>query len=316
MKVYRRRRKPRSNLHLLVMAFLILLILVILVSSFIVLVVNNNRRLNDLSAMAKFEQSSSSQAADVKPIKNSTSNTKPSSGTSANTNTSSSGSVVESDGVTVKKSKLAPMSYFDDALFIGDSISEGFKLYQVLPPSNVLANQSVGADHIARDKPVYVTSKGKITLKKALENRNPKKIYLLLGTNGIPGYSNAAHIVYYEQVVDFLVKKYPSAIIYLQSLTPVTTAKSKVDKNLNNKKITDFNKRVKAIAKKKNLYYLDVASALKDKNGGLKTSLAGGDGVHFKKQGHEEMLKYYRYHTVTASKKAAKVKANTPLELE
>lgn len=302
MKVYRK-RKPRANTHLTVMLFLICMIILILVGSFIVMAVNDNRNLNDISIgynSSENESSSSSFADKNSNGKDDSSITTGNDGVNGKDETLV--RAVENDGVTVSESKYTNMTYFDDALFIGDSISEGLKLYQVLPAANVLANQSVGVDQVARGKPVYMTAKGKVTLDEALKGKKPKKIYLMLGMNGMPGYSNEAQIKYYEQVVDKLIKKYPSAIIYLQSVTPVTYKKSQEDKNLNNEKITKFNTMIKSLAKEKDVYYLDVASALKTKNGNLSKEYAGADGIHFKKEGHLAMLEYYRYHTVSVKK--------------
>lgn len=303
MKVYRK-RKPRAYTHLVVMLFLICMIMIILISSFIIMTINDGRRLNDITLKMTGENPSSS-SSEMSPVsnKNSSSSSDTKEGeTSSLTTGKKDSAVVEDDGVTVKKTKYVPMTYFDDALIIGDSISEGLKLYQILPASNVLANQSVGVDQIARGKAVYMTAKGKITLDAALKNKKPKKIYIMLGMNGMPGYSNDAQIGYYEQVLDKLIKKYPKAIIYVQSVTPVTSKKSDSDKNLNNVKITKFNTMLKKLAKEKKVYYLDVASALKTKYGNLKKEYAGGDGVHFQKEGHEVMLEYYRYHAVKVKK--------------
>lgn len=196
-------------------------------------------------------------------------------------------------------------SYFDDAVFIGDSISKGLKLNGVLPPANVIADQNVGIDQIANDKPIYLDVSGtKRTLFQMLDALpiKPKKVYIMLGSNGLPHYTNDVHMNFYNIVLDRIIKKYPDATIYVQSVTPITKeaeeSYAKRKKDFTNKKINEFNELVKAACKDKNIYYLSVRDALVDENGYLSSTHNAGDGVHFKKSGHEAMYQYYKTHTV------------------
>lgn len=58
----------------------------------------------------------------------------------------------------VAKTKAADDSYFSDAVFIGDSISVGLRVYGVLPTQNVIAEQNVNIMNLVNDTPVYRTS--------------------------------------------------------------------------------------------------------------------------------------------------------------
>ncbi|MFZ2538113.1 MAG: GDSL-type esterase/lipase family protein [Oscillospiraceae bacterium] len=192
--------------------------------------------------------------------------------------------------------------YFKDALFIGDSISKGLKVYGVVPESNVLADQNVGLDQIYNNKDVYyISAKVKTTLWKAIEKKipNPKKIYVLLGSNGIPGYENDYHMKFYNDLVDKLKAKYPDAIIYIQSVTPITKNSEYIRKTFSTAKINDLNKMILKMAEDKSVYHLNIEQILKDKNGYLKAEYAATDGIHLKKEGHAAVYKYYKNHTVT-----------------
>lgn len=194
--------------------------------------------------------------------------------------------------------------YFKDALFIGDSILKGFKLWATPYPSNVIADQNVGLDQIFNGKDVYyVSSTQKTTLWSAIEQKLPKpaKIYVMLGTNGIPGYDNERHIVFYKDLVEKLKKKYPDAIIYLESVTPITKEVStKRSPNFTTKKINGFNELILQLAKDQGVYYLEVEDALMDENGYLKADYDAGDGTHMPKEGHLALFNYLKNHTVSA----------------
>lgn len=194
--------------------------------------------------------------------------------------------------------------YFKDALFIGDSISKGFKLWVAPYSNNVIADQNVGLDQIFNNKDVYyATPDNKTTLWNAIEERlpSPAKIYILLGTNGIPGYDNNKHIGFYKDLVIKLKKKYPEAIIYIESLTPITKEVSD-DRApaFTKKKIDEFNQMLLKLAQENGVYYLKIEDVLKDENGYLKAAYDAGDGTHMPKDGHVAVFKYIKEHIVSA----------------
>lgn len=229
----------------------------------------------------------------------------PSSSSDEESSSSESGETYEKvafSGTAVPKTQAVDDSYFDDAVFIGDSISKGLKLYGVLPESNVIADQNVGLDQIYLNKDVYyISATQKTTLWNALDQRSftPAKIYVMLGANGIPGYENEKHITFYYDLLDKLIEKYPDATIYIESLTPITKATSqKRSPNFTKEKIDDFNERIYKMAEEKNVYFLDVEEVLKDENGYLKSEYDGGDGTHMPKAGHQAVYGYLKTHAV------------------
>lgn len=207
-------------------------------------------------------------------------------------------------GTTVPETKPVGDDYFENAIFIGDSISKGLKLYGVIPEKNVIADQNVGLDQIYLDKDVYyISATQKTTLWKAIEHTgiNPDKIYVLLGANGVPGFENDKHITYYYDLIDKLKAKYPDAIIYVESLTPITKATS--DRRapaFTKTKIDNFNELVLKMAEEKGLYYLNIQEVLENENGYLLDDYDGGDGTHMPKAGHQAVYEYFKTHTVSA----------------
>jgi len=198
----------------------------------------------------------------------------------------------------VPETAPAPEGYFDDALFIGDSVSEGFKNSGALPAGQIIANKNVGLNAVASGEAVYYTKGTEPkTLWQAIEelNPNPGKLYVLLGVNSI-GFDNDYHITFYYQLVEQLKEKYPKAIIYVESVTP----KAKVNDypNFTQEKLNEFNDLIRQMAAEEQVYYLDVQTALKDEEGYMVAEYAPTDGLHMVRKGHDVMVEYYKHHVV------------------
>lgn len=201
----------------------------------------------------------------------------------------------------VAETKMVDDDYFDDAIFIGDSVSVGLRVYGVVPAKNVLAAQNVGITSFTRDYAVYTTTGSqKKTVFDAIPEAvpDPGKIYILIGANSMPGLSNKAHIQYYGEFLDRLMAAYPETIIYVESLTPLAPTSSYIRSSFNSTKINEFNDMLYELAKEKGIYFLNVEDALKDKNGNLLSDYDAGDGLHLKSNGHKAMYRYYRKHAV------------------
>ena len=201
----------------------------------------------------------------------------------------------------VAETKMVDDSYFDDAVFIGDSVSVGLRVYGVVPKKNVLAAQNVGITSFTRDYAVYTTTGSqKKTVFDAIPEAvpDPGKIYILIGANSMPGLSNKAHIEYYAEFLDRLQAAYPETIIYVESLTPLAASSSYIRNSFNKTKINEFNDMLYELAKEKGIYFLNVEEALMDKNGNLISDYDAGDGLHLKSNGHKAMYRYYRKHAV------------------
>lgn len=220
--------------------------------------------------------------------------------------TKSARSTPQKKSKVVKKSKKADSSYLDDAVFIGDSISVSLSLYKALPAKNVIATQNVSLYQVISGKECFATPKGKVNLKTAMKGKKPKKIYVMLGANGMNGWSNKKQIGYYKTLLDQLEKDYPNAIIYVESMTPVTASRNKTDKNINNTKIKDYNKKLLKLVESRgdNVYYLDLYEGLQTKYGNLKSAYNGGDGLHFSPAAARAVVDYALTHTVPEKSKA------------
>lgn len=185
------------------------------------------------------------------------------------------------------------MSWLDDAVFIGDSLTYGLSAYEILPQEQVLAHTGINPQTILTSACIE-TSAGEKTVLDALKALSPGKIYIMLGANGVGFLSSDTIVDCYGQLIDGILADHPGVPIYLQSILPVTAEKSS-DEKYANSKIDQYNQAIEALAAEKGVYYLNVAEALKDENGNLPSGLSS-DGMHFGPSTYQIWLEYLLDH--------------------
>ena len=201
----------------------------------------------------------------------------------------------------VPQSKPVEMDYFSDALFIGDSRTDGLQIYSGIKGATFYCYKGLNIFDMSKRQVVEMNG-GKYTVVEALE-KGPqyKKIYISLGVNelGYPGTDS-----FYKAFKSFLeeVKSaQPDAIIYLQNLVPVNPeicAQKNQPSYVNNDRVADFNSVFPKLAEECQVALVDVKTALSDENGILPAE-ATVDGVHFTKAWYQKWLEYLMCHTVT-----------------
>ena len=171
-------------------------------------------------------------------------------------------------------------SYFDDALFIGDSHTDGFKDYAGLPNADYLCHNGLTVWTAAGDKPVFATENGKKTLAQALAGRHYGKIYLMLGINELGTGSAEDWAAQYKVLLDEVRKLQPDAIIFLQAIFHTTQEKSDTT-FFKNSTIDARNAELQKLADNETVFYIDCNPVFDDDTGSL-TPEYSGDGVHVK----------------------------------
>lgn len=201
------------------------------------------------------------------------------------------GAVPESDPVD--------QSYFDDAIFFGDSISTGIPLYHLADNAAVVAMPGINTNNVNNKKVIDIGEEERVTFLEAAKTYGPrKKVYIMLGGNGL-SYEKEVFIGGYKKFLDSVKALYPDAIIYLQSMTPVTADYvNDFDPDFSNEKLDAYNLEILALAKREKVYYLDVSSALKDESGALPKEASPLDGLHFSPEYYNKWFEYLKTHTV------------------
>lgn len=199
------------------------------------------------------------------------------------------------------KTQPMDMDYFSDALFIGDSRTDGLQIYSGIKGATFYCYKGLNIFDMSKRQVVEMNG-GKYTVVEALE-KGPqyKKIYISLGVNelGYPGTDS-----FYKAFKSFLEEvkaAQPDAVVYLQNLVPVNPeicAQKNQPSYVNNDRVADFNGVFPKLAEECQVALVDVKSALSDENGILPAE-ATVDGVHFTKAWYQKWLEYLMCHVVT-----------------
>ena len=199
---------------------------------------------------------------------------------------------------TLKESaeeELVDDSYFDDAAFIGDSRTQGLMLYTGLSNATFYTAQGLMVDTFFTKK-VIGSGENKVTIPDAMKQQTFGKVYIMLGVNELGWSYEDVFIQKYGELVDEVKKLQPEATIFIQSILPVSEAKSDRDKIYNNPKIDRYNQLIQKMAEDKGAKYLNVSEAV-GLDGGALPAEASTDGVHLNKEYCFKWLDYLKSHT-------------------
>ena len=196
------------------------------------------------------------------------------------------------------------MSYFSDAIFMGDSLADGFNEY-----SGTLGLYEIGTRFLtARSlSPRSFTQPG-VTINfgtgpmdpwAVISQESPGKVYVTIGTNALNAGQDPQEIIdsYYE-MIDLIRKNAPDAVIYVTTITPTTKSIQSKMPNISNERINATNELIVKMCNEKGLALLNIHDLFVDSEGCLSDSIAYSDGIHLKPSGYKAWLDYMISHTV------------------
>ena len=166
---------------------------------------------------------------------------------------------------------------FSDAVFVGDSRTEGFVLQTGIQTT------------------AYV-HKGDRSVMEALARTRYNRVYLMFGINETGWISNDIFISDYKQIIDDIKAQNPSAKIFIQSVLPVSKAVSDSGGYVRNDKIAEYNKRLEQLAADEGATFVNVQEAVS--TDGVLPDDAATDGIHLNKKYCEKWLTYLEEHTL------------------
>lgn len=171
----------------------------------------------------------------------------------------------------------ADTSYFDDALFIGDSRTKGIEEYGNINNATFFADTGMSVKDVVNKK-YDVRGKGKVGLDELLASRRYAKVYLMFGVNEL-GYPYEEFTQRYVYLLEKVREAQPDALIFVQANLHVTSKKSNSGKIYTNEKLNTFNAFIAGLADNQKTIYIDVNEIFDDESGYLKADLSN-DGVH------------------------------------
>ena len=192
----------------------------------------------------------------------------------------------------------ADESYFDDALFIGDSRTVGLYDYAGLDNATFYASTGLTIYKLFDAEIVPVEgSRKKQTVEEALSERQFGKIYLMIGINEMGTGTVESFMKKYDEAVKHLQELQPDAVIYLQAIMKVSAERSAEGDYIYNEGIEQRNTEIAKLADNQQIFFLDVNPYVCGDDGGLVSEYTF-DGVHLKAAYIEIWKQFLMDHTI------------------
>ena len=181
-------------------------------------------------------------------------------------------------------------SYFDDALFIGDSRTVGIKEYGTLKNADYFCSVGLAAYKIGTE-----TVDGR-TLSDVLNSNEYGKIYIMLGINEVANDTEYT-ITQFRSLLDTVRKYQPDAVIYLEGNLHVTAAAQ--TQNITNEGINALNARLSELANENDgVYFININEVFDDETGALTPDFTS-DGIHVLGKYYETWCNWFCQNTVS-----------------
>ena len=186
-------------------------------------------------------------------------------------------------------------TYFENTAFLGDSRTQGFQLYSGLKTGTYYTAVGATVESVFTKK--VDTEAGKMPLLDAMAKQEFDKIYVMLGVNELGWNGTEIYHNQYAKLIDRLREDHPDCLVVLQTLIPVSARQEAKKSYVNNTRIAAYNEVIRQLAEEKQCPYVDVAAAMTDEQGCLRSDWTS-DGVHLNTKGCKAWLEYLRTHPV------------------
>ncbi len=191
--------------------------------------------------------------------------------------------------------------WFDDAVLIGDSRTEGLELFDGLGNATYLAGKGLTVETVYTS-PIIKLDRQRMTVMQALKQKKFGKVYVMLGINELGWSSFSTFLSDYGKIIGDLKHYQKGAPIYLQSILPVSAKKSASGGIYTNEKIRHANDAIRKLAQQNQVCYLAVDTAVRDVSGALPEE-ASTDGVHLNAEYCKKWCDYLKAHTEVPNRK-------------
>jgi len=190
--------------------------------------------------------------------------------------------------------------WFADAAFVGDSRTDGLKLYSGIKGASFFSYKGLSVFNID-DQECIPLDGGRVTALDALSRNQYEKVFIMLGINELGYKDTDAFRQAYSDLVAAVKETQPEADIYIQLQPPVNEAvasKSGMSAHITNERVLMFNEEITKVSEEHETALVDVWEALVTEEGELPAEITN-DGVHMKVGGYKIWYDYLRSHTGT-----------------
>lgn len=140
----------------------------------------------------------------------------------------------------VPESPAVEDSYFDDAVFIGDSRTEGLIINTGLSNATSYVYKGLMVDTVFTKSAVNQDGK-KRSVMDAMKSTQFSKVYIMLGINETGWVYSQIFQSKYGDIIDGIREINPGAVIYIQGIIPVSSKVSSTHRYITNAKINEYN---------------------------------------------------------------------------
>lgn len=217
---------------------------------------------------------------------------------SSKSNSSKVGNKTEKSTVLTYHDKVS-MSELDDAVFIGDSRTQAMQIFGFVPTSQVFAEDGLNHENARYKKFVNIGDGYYYTIDEALLRTAPKDIYVGFGINGISFMDEESFFTEFKALLEGIKSASNGANIIITSIIPVSANYTIENPKFSNQVIDDYNTKLIELATELEMYYLDIATPLKEGTDSLGSTYNSGDGVHLNKDAYVSIFDTILTHTLT-----------------
>lgn len=199
----------------------------------------------------------------------------------------------------VGKGESVTEEWFADAVFVGDSRTDGLRLYSGIKGCSFISYKGLSVFNIT-SKECIDTEDGKVTALTALGRQQWAKVYLMLGVNEL-GYGSESFRTAFTSLVEEIKAIQPDATLYVQTILPVNEAIAKnkgISSSINNERVKLFNGIIEEVVGSQGAALVDVAANFWTEEGNMAAENTS-DGVHLTRQGYVSWYEYLKCHTGT-----------------
>ncbi len=191
-------------------------------------------------------------------------------------------------------------SFFDTAVFLGDSRTEGLQLFSGLKHGDFYWARGMTVFRVDDEefRPFKVGER-ECNMVETLAAKQYESVYVMLGVNelGFPAESYGEGL---DKFIGKIVELQPDAVVYLQVMPPLNDAmcrKNKLADYINSANLSKFNEAVVRVAAERKVVLLNTYEAYAGPDGQLPAELAS-DGCHFAYGAYKRWADYLRCHTI------------------
>ncbi len=181
-------------------------------------------------------------------------------------------------------------AFFENDLFIGDSIYTGLTGYEFLPDKNVFAKMGLTPESGRSEENGKVDG---VTAVAKAKKMKPKRIFIMLGTNGLAYLGNTYMTEQMKLFIEDLKEASPESYIYVVAIPPVTKEHASQGKQPI-VMVNGYNKLLRSMCEPIGVVFLDLCSKLQDSSGYFDANYAEADGLHFKPAAYKRMLSFFQ----------------------